>query len=252
MTLTEGGNIWPEETTDFDQRIIPELMKQINSVVSKTGAEALPMGSGASPTPGKRSGDLDMIIDSGALKEYFGVKDDKNARIELEKLFQQSGFDTKRTGTSVHVKLNQGDEAHQVDIMVVPDGHKAQKFHVHDIPSGSPYKGIHKHIALAALAKQNDLKWSPYKGLVDRETNKILSSDLDEIAQKLLGDDASGRDLASVERIVKALGDQGKEFLSNLESDPDSIFVKKKIKNESMADRDLNRIRELTARMFDR
>lgn len=252
MILTEGGNIWPDETTDFDQKIIPDLMKQLNSVISKTGAEALPMGSGATPTPGKRSGDLDMIIDSGALKDYFQVKDDKNARLELEKFFQQAGFDTKRTGTSVHVKLEHNGEAHQVDIMVVPDGHKAQKFHVHDIPKGSPYKGIHKHIALAALAKDKGYKWSPYKGLVDRETNKIVSTDLDDIAQELIRSGASGQDLSSVENIVQAMGDQGQEFLSNLESDPDSIFVKKKVATESIADRDLNRILELTSRMFER
>ncbi len=94
--LNEGGNIWPDETEDFDQAIIPDMMKQVNSVLSKTGAQALPIGSGATPTPGKRSGDLDMIIDAGKLSGHFKVKDAKAARVELEQLFQQAGFDTKK------------------------------------------------------------------------------------------------------------------------------------------------------------
>jgi hypothetical protein len=53
--LKEGGNIWPDETENFDHAIIPDMMKQVNSVISKTGAKALPIGSGATPTPGKKA-----------------------------------------------------------------------------------------------------------------------------------------------------------------------------------------------------
>ena len=250
MTLNEGGNIWPDETTDFDHNIIPDMMKQVNSVVSKTGAKALPIGSGATPTPGKRSGDLDMIVDSGTLKDFFGVKDDKNARIELEKLFQQSGFDTAKTGTSVHVKTTVGDSAQQVDIMVVPDGETAQKFHVHDIPKGSPYKGVHKQIAIADLAKSKGYKWSPYKGLVNRETNEIVTNNLDEVAKELLGPNANAKDLGSVESIVAAMGSKGEEFLRQLETDPN--FTKKKVQPaESLADKQLSRIRELSGSLLN-
>jgi hypothetical protein len=143
MILNEGGNIF-QGTEPFDHKIIPAMMKQINSVTTKTGAKALPIGSGASPTPGKISGDLDMIIDAGALFKHFNVTTPKDARIELEKLFQQAGYETKRSGTSVHVKTTAGKAAQQVDIMVVANGDTAQKFHVHDIPKGSPYKGVHK------------------------------------------------------------------------------------------------------------
>lgn len=205
--INEGGNIWPDQTTDFDHSQIPAIMKQVNAVVTKTGAKALPMGSGATPTPGKRSGDLDMIVDAGKLKDFFKVNDDKNARVELEKLFQQAGLDTKKTGTSVHVKVPVGNEAYQVDIMVVPDGETAQKFHVHDIPKGSPYKGVHKQIAIAYLAKENGMKWSPYKGLVDRETNELVSNNLDDIAKRILNPNASAKDLGSLESIMAALPD---------------------------------------------
>ena len=61
--LKEGGNIF-QGTADFDQKLIPDMMKQINGVMTKAGVKALPIGSGATPTPGKMSGDLDMIADA--------------------------------------------------------------------------------------------------------------------------------------------------------------------------------------------
>lgn len=247
MILNEGGNIWPDQTSDFDHKDIPALMKQINSVVTKTGAKALPIGSGATPTPGKRSGDLDMIVDSGILKDFFKAKDDKNARIELENLFKQAGFDTAKTGTSVHVRVPLGDASHQVDIMVVPEGETAQKFHVHDIPKGSPYKGKHKQIAMAYLAKQKGMKWSPYKGLLDRETNELVTNNIDEVAKELIGPNASAKDLGSVESMAKALPDGGKQMMADLGQDAE--FQKGQVKQETLADRQLNRIKELTRKI---
>ena len=150
--LSEGGNIFAG-TTDFDHKIIPSMMKQVNSVMTKTGVKALPIGSGATPTPGKMSGDLDMIADAGQIRDHFKVANNKDAKIELEKLFQQAGFETKKTGQIVHVKTNVDGAAQQVDIMVVDGGETAQRFHVHDLPTGSPYKGIHKQMMVADLAK---------------------------------------------------------------------------------------------------
>ena len=75
-------------------------------------------------------------------------------KVELEKMFQKAGFETRKAGQQVHVKTNIGGQSQQVDIMVVPQGETAQKFHVHDIPKGSPYKGLHKQIMIADLAKE--------------------------------------------------------------------------------------------------
>lgn len=216
--IVEGGNVF-QGTEPFDHKLIPDMMKQINSVLSKAGAKALPIGSGATPTPGKISGDLDMIVDSETLRDYFNVKTDKEARVELEKLFQKAGLDTAKTGTSVHVKTQAGDSAQQVDIMVVPNSATAQKFHVHDIPKGSPYKGKHKQIAIAYLAKEKGYKWSPYKGLVNRETNELVANDLDEIAKILISNTATGKDLGSIESIAQALPDGGKQMMADLEVD---------------------------------
>ena len=232
MILTEGGNIF-QGTQDFDHKLIPDMMKQVNSVMAKTGVKALPIGSGATPTPGKISGDLDMIADAGQIRDHFGVKDNKNAKIELEKLFQAAGFETKKSGQIVHVKTNVGGSSQQVDIMVVDGGETAQKFHVHDIPKGSPYKGVHKQIMIAELAKAKGMMWSPYKGLVNRETKQLVSNNLDEIAKELLNPNASAADLGSVETMVKA-NPKAQAIVDQMEANPDSDWMKKKVQTENL------------------
>jgi len=261
--LKEGGNIF-SGTTDFDHKLIPDMMKQINSVAKQTGAKILPIGSGATPTPGKISGDLDMIVDAGTLKKHFKIDPaDKKAnvqvKVELENMFKAAGFETRKSGQIVHVKTNVGDSAQQIDIMVVDDGETAQKFHVHDIPKNSPYKGVHKQMAIAALSKAtttaehpDGFKWSPYKGLVDRTSNELVSNNLDEVAKMLIGPNAKAADLGSVESIVKAMGADGEQFLANMEQN--NAWVSKKIAVEeitTLEDKQLNRIKQLSGNMLN-
>ena len=218
QNLIEGGNIF-QGTEDFDHTMIPSMLKQINRVMLKTGVKALPIGSGATPTPGKISGDLDMIADAGQIRNFFKVKNNKDAKIELEKLFQQAGFETKKTGQIVHVKVPMGDHAHQVDIMVVDNGETAQKFHVHNIPTGSNYKGVHKQIAMAYLAKAAGMKWSPYIGLVNRDTNELVSNNLDDIAKKIISPNATAKDLGSLESIMAAMNpNTAQQMLSDIKA----------------------------------
>ena len=145
--------------------------------------------------------------------------------------------------------------------MVVDDGETAQKFHVHDIPKGSPYKGVHKQMAIAALAKNkttddhpDGFKWSPYKGLVDRNTDELVSNNLDEVARILIGPNAKGKDLGSVESIIAAMGPTGEQFLANLEAD--TAFASKKVPVaaeavETLEDKQLARIKALTGSLLN-
>ena len=264
--LKEGGNIFPG-TTDFDHKLIPDMMKQINSVAKQTGAKVLPIGSGATPTPGKISGDLDMIVDAGVLKKFFKIDPadknaNKNVKIELENLFKAAGFETRKSGQIVHVKTNVGDSAQQVDIMVVDDGETAQKFHVHDIPKNSPYKGVHKQMMIADLSKNtittehpDGFKWSPYKGLIDRNTDELVSNNLDEIAKILLSPKAKAADLGSVEGIVAA-NPEAQSIVDKYESDerPDSPWKKAKVAVEAvetLEDKQLARIKQLTGSLLN-
>lgn len=244
MNLNEGGNVF-SDVVSFDQKDIPAILKPINAVLSPLKIKALPIGSGATPTPGKISGDLDIIVDANALADFFQTPDIKDVRKKLRDLFDKSGLQTAQSGVSVHVRSPVGNAAHQVDVMVVPNAEIAQKFHVHDIPKGSQYKGVHKHIAISYLARKNNLLWSPYEGLwtrgPDGKKNKFYTSDVDKIAKTLLGNKASAKDLGSIETIAKALPDGGKEMFNDLEKDTE--FVRKKLKVEN---KELSRIRFLS------
>ena len=58
-----GGKVF-NGTNDFDHNAIEELLDLVNNKILKnTGIECIPVGSAATPTPGKRSGDLDVIVD---------------------------------------------------------------------------------------------------------------------------------------------------------------------------------------------
>lgn len=211
--LIEGGNIW-DEAEPFDQANAEALEKQLEKYLSGTGLDVFRIGSGATPTPGKISGDLDVMVDLDVAAKTFSEQDPKNIRIALEKFLQNKGLDTRRIAVTVHVKLPFGDKFHQVDIKVVKNASNVYRFHVHDIPKGSPWKGVNKQMMLNTLASSQGMLWSPDEGLYARDAagkkSELLSTDLDEIARYLLGKQASGKDLGSVESIMAAIPDETK------------------------------------------
>ena len=213
MYLTEGGNIW-DDAEPYDQANAEALEKQLEKYLSGTGLDVFRIGSGATPTPGKISGDLDVMVDLDVAAKAFNEQDPKNVRIALEKFLQEKGLDTRRIAVTVHVKLPFGNTFHQVDIKVVKNAANVYKFHVHDIPKGSPWKGVNKQMMLNTLASSQGMLWSPDEGLYARDANgkkaQLLSTDLDEIAQYLLGKGASARDLGSVESIMAAIPDEAR------------------------------------------
>lgn len=226
LHLAEGGNIF-DGTVGFDHKMIPGIMKIVNSVLQKVNARAIPIGSGATPTPGKVSGDLDMIVDVNQLRQEYNMPEepDKVIRQKLRQTFNLAGLETAQSGTSVHVKVPMGDHAHQVDIMVVPNAENAAKFHTHSIPQGSRWKGVNKQIALAYLAKKQNMLWSPYQGLFNRDDKgkkaDLVTDNIDQVAKTLLGPRATGKDIGSVEQIMTALGDTaGNAMLADLRKDP--------------------------------
>ena len=211
--LNEGGNIWPE-SENFDQAIAGHLANETNRYLKgiKTGVHLI--GSAATPTPGKMSGDLDVMVDLNQLMQQFGTKDGKTTRVELEKYLQTKGLQTKKTGVTVHILLPYKNKFYQVDIKAVGNAERVHKFHHHSIPAGSPYKGVHKQMMMNALASSQGMLWSPDEGLYARdELGKkagFISDDLDVIAKHLLGKHAKGADLGSVESILNAIPDEAR------------------------------------------
>jgi len=237
-----GGNVF-QGTSDFDHKDIDEIIKTVNTSLEGTGIEVIPVGSAATPTPGKRSGDLDVIVDQQAVMDYFDVRDAKSARKMLNDYIAQKGFDTAQSGTNVHVRAPVGNTSAQVDIMVVANAPTVAKFHTHNIPQDSPYKGIHKQLAIAKLAKMKNMLWSAWQGLFARneagKKGEFISDNLDDIAKALLGNGANAQDLGSLETILAKLPQQEADaLLADLENDPNWTVVRK----ESS---ELNRIKEL-------
>lgn len=222
--LLEGGNVF-KDATPFDHKDVPSILKTLNDSLSGTGIKAIPVGSAATPKPGKQSGDMDVIVDEKTVLEFFKAKDAKTARKALSDYISSKGLETAQSGINVHVRVPVGNEFHQVDVMVSPNAEKVSKFHTHNIPDYSPYKGVNKQLMMAIIAKQKGYMWSAWQGLFARtpegKKGDFVSDDLDEIAKILLTKSATAADLGSVESILSALPkDQASELLSKAKEDP--------------------------------
>lgn len=195
MRLVEGGNVFKNaDGSEATQRIARDnVVPTVQWLEQLTGLNLVDNMLG---TTGRKetSGDLDLAVDA-----------DKISKDVLVQQLLGKGIataDIRKSGDSVHLKTPiLGDPANgyvQTDFMF---GRPAwQHFAMAGSPEGSPYKGVHRHILLASIAKAQGMKWSYKNGLVDRETNQVITQDPTEIAQKLFG--GMPADLASVETIV--------------------------------------------------
>lgn len=245
MYLTEGGNVFAD-ATPFDHKDVPAILKTVNNALKGTGITAIPVGSAATPAPGKISGDMDVIVDEKAVLDYFKAKDAKTARKALNDYISSKGLQTAQSGINVHVNAPVGNEHHQVDIMVAPNAERVAKFHTHAIPAGSPYKGVNKQLTLAILAKSKGYMWSAWQGLFSRtpegKKGEFVSDDLDVVAKTVIGPNASAKDLGSVESILAALPkDQADALLAKAKEDPN--WKEMPVKQESA---ELTRIKQLS------
>lgn len=166
----------------------------------------LPEGSELKP---KRSGDLDVMVDAQQAASFFGTNDPKSTRQALDAMLQEKGVKVHKAGVTVHTLVPFNDAFYQVDIKVVPKAAKVSKFHHHEIPPGSPYKGVNKQMMINTLASSQGYLWSPDEGLYKRDAagkkGEFLTDELDEIAQYLLGGNANAASLGSVESIMAAI-----------------------------------------------
>lgn len=223
MILNEGGNVFAN-AEPFDHKDVPAILKTVNGALEGTGIRAIPVGSAATPTPGKQSGDMDVIVDEKAVLDYFQAKDAKTGRKALNDYIKSKGLETAQSGINVHVNVPVGDQHHQVDIMVTANADRVSKFHTHNIPQGSPYKGVNKQLMLAILAKSKGYMWSAWQGLFARtpegKKGDFVTDDLDQIAEILTGQGDAGV-LGSVESILSALPkDEAAALLDRAKQDP--------------------------------
>lgn len=200
--LFEGGNIFKDEAgTVLTKRINrADVMPTIEWLETVTGLELTDHLLG---TTGKKetSGDLDIAIDANEVdKNEFATK--------LAEYIKKQGGDPKqwikKSGISVHFKTPiKGDEKLgfvQADFMF---GERDwMKWSMTGGREGSQLKGAHRHMILSSIAKAKGMKWSFQNGLMNRETNEVITRDPNEIAKALLGQTATAKDLQDPEAII--------------------------------------------------
>jgi hypothetical protein len=200
--LNEGGNVFKDEAgTVLTKRIAKaDVMPTIQWLETVTGLELTDHLLG---TTGKKetSGDLDIAVDANEVdKNEFAAK--------LGEYISKQGGDPKqwikKSGISVHFKTPiKGDEANgyvQADFMF---GERDwMKWSMTGGREGSNYSGAHRHMLMSSIAKARGMKWSFQNGLMNRETNEVITKDPNEIAKKLLGQTAGSKQLESVESII--------------------------------------------------
>ena len=232
--MNESKNVIFPDTKEFDQKLAPEMKAKIDTILNPLGLDTVAIGSAHTPTPGEMSGDLDLQVDLDEIKAKFKTDNDKEAKKALAAFVQDRGFQVKQAGVNVFVRLPMGDDFYQVDLECIPNVAKVSRYHQHQIPKGSPYKGVGKQLMIAVLAKSKGYMYSAWQGLFYRtpegKKGELISDDWDEIAQVLLGPTATGNNLDSVEAIMSSLPPNvAQDLLARVKQDPN--WVEKTVKS---------------------
>jgi hypothetical protein len=173
MKITEGGNVFKlADGNEATQRINrADVIPTVQWLEQLTGLNLVDNMLGSTGYK-ETSGDLDLAVDVSKISKDVLVKtpingNPENGYVQTDFMFGDPNF---------------------------------QRFSMTGSPEGSPFKGMHRHVLLASIAKAQGMKWSYKNGLMDRATNEVISKDPSEIAHKLFN--GSAADLASVETIL--------------------------------------------------
>ncbi len=193
--LREGGNMFSDVRINKS-----EVLPTVKSLEQLTGlklTDCLLGSTGKSPT----SGDIDLVIDENEVnKDAFiqkllskGVSPQDLRKTGIEVAYRAPIIDARGNKTGNHI---------QVDFMFHPDPMYLRFYYANN--EQLPYKGAHRNITMSALAKDKGLTLS-MKGLFDRATKQLVTKEPREIAQHILGKDATDKDLYNIPAIMKYL-----------------------------------------------
>lgn len=172
------------------------------------------------------SGDVDVFMDTTAIKQKLKLDagmDDGAVRKVLAKHMAEY-YPTLQIGKNVHIGFPTGQDVDtpsgplpayfQVDLMTMEHAHEIGRHHEHDYSvKDSPYGGQDQQYALASLV--NTIPGAPprtyqYNGfggaLQDRSTGKVITRDIDKVAEIVLGKGATAEMLGNVESMIAAVG----------------------------------------------
>jgi hypothetical protein len=216
--INEGGQVFRSATGDpLTQRIekhqIPKTLEWL-ATVAKVPTASMILGS-----VGKKqsSGDIDIAVDQTQTS-----KTELEAR--LKSWVKSENMDpkdwVKKSGISVHFLAPiEGDVKHglvQVDFMFSDDT-TWLKWSMASMGDESAYSGADRNLLLSSVAKAQGLKYSWQKGLMNRETESVITQDPKQIAKTLFGPRAQDNSLLSVETIQAEI-DQNSQLKSSLVS----------------------------------
>jgi hypothetical protein len=202
--LNEGGNVFKgEDGTPVTQRINRDDVDPTLDWLEKV--TGIPHREFKLGTTGIKSssGDMDIAVDQNSVDKTELAK-----RLVTWVKQNHPEDDPKKwvakSGISLHFKTPiRGDVKNgfvQTDLMFgEPDW---MKFTMKGSGDESEFKGVHRAVMMASLAKAQGMKWSSQAGLTDRASGELISRTPDEIAKKLLGTSATANDLDSVETMV--------------------------------------------------
>lgn len=236
MKLSESKNVIFADTEEYEQTQAPGLKAVVDAELSKIGLVTYQVGSAFKPTAGMYSGDLDLQIELQDIINHFQAepRDKKDSPASANKralsdYLQSRGYQTVQKGVNVFVRVPYKNKFYQVDLECIFNAKKVSRYHQHDIPAGSVYKGVGKQLMLAMLAKSKGFVYSAWEGLFVRtpenKKGQLVADEWDDIAKNLIGKKpngqmATGRDLDSVEAIVSALPEeQGQALLARAKAD---------------------------------
>lgn len=199
-----GGNVFKDPATG------ESLTKRIDRIDVAPTVKLLEVLTGLDlwdnllGTAGKAetSGDIDVAVD-----ETLRSKDDLVTLLTRWSDYRYSDGPAtqwvRKSGISVHHRTAiRGTDALgfvQVDFMFGDPGWLKWSLRGESTPG---FAGRHRHILLSNLAKNNNVRWSPNKGVMTRNTNIILSTNTDAVAKYLLDNDATSKDLDNIDSIM--------------------------------------------------
>lgn len=192
------------------------------------------------------SGDVDVFVDTELLKKKLKLDpamDDGAVRKVLAAQMAKY-YPTLQIGKNVHIGFPMGQDIEglpayfQIDLMTMANAHEIGGHHEHDYSiKDSPYGGQDQQFALASLVNTipgHPPKTFQYNGfggaLQDRATGKVITHNIDKVAEIVLGKGATGDDLGNVETMIDKVGGINSPRLEQFRADMAKKYPERNIK----------------------
>ena len=178
--LKEGGHAFTNVGPILKDNI-NETISNLNNMFFKPLGISEDMWTSEIGSVGKKdqSGDIDIAMDFGKLKEIFKVENDNDVRRILMDKLTEIGIENKKVSINVHMAFpiagTQSGEFVQIDLFPSKDLEFTKQEKFSPYAKDSKYKGAHRRLAIASLVKSVSLAIAD--DAVDDEKQEYVSPD---------------------------------------------------------------------------